>query len=506
MAQLRLEVKIINDPHGVNVRQLPSSSSARISWLGPNTTVTVVKKEGNWYQLNTGGWITASTQYVKVVKDLENNPVQPTPQASPPPTNNKPDTPPTPVDPAADKLLKQLKKEKDSNGIVFKDFDGPSNDPITETTDLELLSSTTSSSGYAVYEGVVPWDELYIAQNMDIIRRNLGIIHDKTHFSDARHELYVKFNRFKKPFPEIYAGKTFSHVFFTRPDLNLLKDGEIDNALGASGSIWEAKLNDHFSNDPTFYYLFNNERRMLLSLTKHYTWKHDFNVYLSNSAESFEVPDEFIETIEHGETLTGYKVQYGKHNIKSNTAGSFSVSYTDDRDANIYKMHKAWIEYISKVFRGEAIPKKEYIKKKILDYTCSVYYFILGPDNETILFWTKYFGVFPTNTPSSAYSWASGANVRLPKFTINYAYAFKEDLNPLSLAEFNMNSRMDLNYVRTYEADVLSTGKTLAGPPFIETFRGDPGFFNSHGSNKVTNGTDQYIYKLRFRKEFKEGR
>lgn len=498
---MKLEVKIINNPHGVNVRELPSASSTRISWLAYNTTVTVVKKEGDWYQLSTGGWITAQTQYVKVIRNLEDNPVTPTPEPPPPPVNPRPE--PTPAtDPAADAFIAQLNAERKSNGLVFKDIKGLSGD-IKESTDIEPVS-TKVEQGYSIYEGVVPWDDNYIAKNMDVIRKNIGIEPD-VGFADVKHELYVKFNRFKKAHPEIYSGKTFSHVFFTRPDLNLLKGGEEDNALGASGSIWEAKLNDEFDNDPTFYYLFNNERRVLLSLTKHYTWQHDFNVYLSNAAESFEISDEFIDTIEHGETLTGYKMQYGKHNIKSNTAGTFSISYTDDKDANIYKMHKAWIEYISKVFRGEATPKRDYIKKRILDYVCSVYYFILGPDNETILFWTKYFGVFPTNTPSSAYSWAKGANVRMPQFSINYAYAFKEDFNPLSLAEFNMNCRMDLTYVRTYEPELLTTGKTFAGPPFIETFRGDPGFINS-GGGRPSNGADQYIYKLRFRKDYKEGR
>ncbi|WP_171567733.1 hypothetical protein, partial [Brevibacillus sp. MCWH] len=160
-------------------------------------------------------------------------------------------------------------------------------------------------------------------------------------------------------------------------------------------------------------------KELILSLTDHFSNSHDFHPYLSNTANSFELSDEFIKTVEHGETLTGYKVQYGKNNIESNSSGSFSISYIDDAEFNIYKTHKAWIEYISRVYRGEVTPKRDYIQKKILDYTVSVYYFICGPDGETILFWSKYFGVFPTNTPSSASSWSKGSSVKLPEFTIN---------------------------------------------------------------------------------------
>jgi hypothetical protein len=476
---LRLEVKIINNPHGSNVRKGPSASTAIVSWLAYNTTVIVVAKKGDWYQLNVDGWISSSTQYVKVIKDLENKVVGKTGTV----TTQKDSKiePEIKTDPDKDAFL--TSKKETAGGVTFKDVKGNTK-TVSGVSGNEDIDSN-SQEGFEVFEGVVPWDEGYVYNNMDIVRRNLNLTHD-VGFSDIKRQLYTKFNRFKVAQPSLYAGKTFSHVFFTRPDINILAGGETDKAVPANGDVGAAKLNAEFDIDPTFYYLFNNERRLLMSLTRDLTRDHDFNVYLSNATESFELSDEFIDTQEHGETLTGYKLQYGKHNIKSNTAGTFNINYSDDRDASIYKMHKAWIEYISKVYRGEATPKREYIQKKILDYACSAYYFIVGPDGETILFWSKYFGVFPTNTPASAYSWSKGANVTIPQFNISYAYAVKEDFNPLSLAELNMNGRMDLKYLKTFEPVLATTGKAFTGAPFIETEK---------------SAANEYIYKLRFRQE-----
>ena len=71
---------------------------------------------------------------------------------------------------------------------------------------------------------------------------------------------------------------------------------------------------------------------------------------LSNKAKSFSISDEYISTAEYGQGLTGYKIPYGKTNVESKTAGSFSIDYVDNRDLQIYQVHKLWIEYIFHVF------------------------------------------------------------------------------------------------------------------------------------------------------------
>ena len=309
--------------------------------------------------------------------------------------------------------------------------------------------------------------------DLSIVENNLNIFHDNT----IKDYMLTRFNRFKIAFPNSALSKTFAHVFFTRPDLNL---------YGSNN-----ELLPNVANNSYFYYLHKNSPDLLKSLTisnfsTGILGKHDFNPFLSNKAGSFELKDEYVDTDEYGETYTGWKIKYGKNNIKSKTADNFSIMYTDDNNYNIYKIHKAWTDYISKVYRGEFAPKRSYITDNVIDYACSVYYFICGPDGETLLFWSKYTGVFPTNAPSSASSWQKGNILKMPEFSINYEYSWKEDMSPTTLAEFNKNSAQQTKYtyLKTYEQELVSTGKTFSGAPFIESVGSKIGTYN---------------YKLRFR-------
>jgi len=316
-----------------------------------------------------------------------------------------------------------------------------------------------------------------ILNDMKIIESNLNIVTTASKLNDIKSDMVNKFNRFKIAFPDIQLSKSFAHVFFTRPDLNLYD-------TGGSGHY---KLSSAVSNDPVYYYLHNDNPQLLKSLTSGFSGNHDLNPFLSNMARSFQLKDEELKTDETVQSLTGHKLKYGMSNIESMTAGEFSVRYIDDNEYRVYKIHKAWIDYISKVYRGIISPKNIYVRERILDYACSVYYFLCAEDGETILFWSKYTGVFPVNTPSSASSWTSGDVLKMPDLDITYAYGYKEDFNPVTLAEFNMNSGSSKSktYVKTYDPELVSTGRTFTNAPFVET---------------VVDSSGSYVFKLRYRK------
>jgi hypothetical protein len=341
-------------------------------------------------------------------------------------------------------------------------------DPLRTPEDGIVLTGGKTAN-YEIFNGYVNGTDL--ANSIKSIQKNFSYF-PRDEVSKIKSTYIQKFNRFKIDHPDFHLPKTFSHVFMTRPDLNIYQRKGVT-----------IELTDILKNDPIYYYLNESDKELMLSLTIEFSRQHDFLPFLSNLAQSFEISDEYIKTAEVGETLTGYKIQYGRHNIESKTAGTFSINYIDDRNLSVYKLHKAWIEYISRVYRGELFPKTEYIQSKILDYPCSVYYIICGEDAETILFWSKYYGVFPTNTPSSVASWSKGSMVKLPEYSINYAYSIKEDFNPSILVEFNENSRGAFEYKKLFIPELGRCGTSFSGHPFIEN---------------VSNGST-YAFKLRFR-------
>lgn len=311
------------------------------------------------------------------------------------------------------------------------------------------------------------------------VRKSVGI------HTYSRHDHLLRetsrYNKYKWKNGDAQLTKSFAHVFFTRPDCNIL----VPTGKGIG------KLAGALNHLSEYYYALKHSPELLRQLTQDSAmYNHELMMFLSNKANSFELSDEYINDQTYGTSLTGFKVAYGTDSSESKTAGDFSIQYIDDRDLNVYHLHKLWTDYIAHVFRGRHSPKTDYIYYKILDYVTSVYYFLLAEDGETVIFWSKYWGVFPIEAPSSAFSFAmdNPGGVRMPELRIKYRYSWKEDFNPLTLIEFNEHTRnLPLEYRNSYNPNLAGTGGSWSGLPFLETI----GEANGDGV--------PYTIKLRFR-------
>lgn len=342
---------------------------------------------------------------------------------------------------------------------------GGTTKPLSNPTDKKIsYKSDCNLTGLTAYEICTK------------LHKTLNISNTKSTESQFN-ELVKYYNRFKVATPNDMLSRGYAHVFFVRPDCNIL------NSKCTA-------LNSQFENKPNFQYAWESSQNIVKQLVGNSTTSHDFALYLSNKAASFSLSDEYINYDTYGKTVTGYKVAYGRHNIESKSSGDFSVTFQDDRFLHIYQLNKLWVDYISMVYRGEVTPKTEYVRDKILDYASSVYYIVTAEDGETIIFWSKYYGVFPTTIPSTQFAWGYGTPITTDqtKFDIKYAYSFKEDYNPLSLVEFNFNSNIESNasYVPTYDPKLGHVGTTWVGKPYIEL------------STNYTEPDCGYRFKLRF--------
>lgn len=291
------------------------------------------------------------------------------------------------------------------------------------------------------------------------------------------------YNRFKVALPDETLSRGFMHVFFTRPDCNLLNES-------GSGLLTNIK------NDPSLFYLYKRKPKLVKELVLDNGMSHDYLMLLSNKANNFTVTDEGITADKYGKTFGGYTVAFGRRK-DSELGGTFDISYTDTRDLDILNLHKLWIDYINNVYRGKWVPKTSYIYNKIIDYACSVYVVLTAEDFETIIFWTKYYGVFPVNVPYNALSWTSGAPISKPEISVTYNYSWKEDMNPLTLTELNVNTfrknkPKKITYSPSWNPKHYHAGYTWVGAPFVETIKYDS------MTEDLTNGS-KVVSKLRFR-------
>lgn len=473
MAGETLECTFKDGMVSAHIRSGPAQSFKCVGYLLAKNEKTfrvfVEGSSGIWHKLTDGRGYAPIQSYYLHIKKIGGDPPKPVPPPPPPEPPKK-----DPINPSSPPNNKDIMNNLQSNATSAW---GDSGEGIYTTNPLNPMRAGNFPTivGYDKGKPIENYymDHSFVQENLNIIRENLNL---GTGLSGdmVQQNLIEKFDRFKLAKPDIHLGKGFQHVFFTRPDLNIYE------VLSENVK----KLVPAMESDPIFYYLSKNAPRLLQSLTMDFDKSHNFNPFLSNYAQSFELSDEVIKTSEYGETFTGWKVQYGKNNIESKTANTFSISYTDDRNFHVYKIHKAWIDYISKVYRAQLMSKDKYRRQNILDYACSVYYIVCAEDGETIIFWSKYTGVFPTNTPAASSSYSKGNLLKFPEFSINYVYAWKDDFNPVHLAEFNKNSSSELKYVKTYEKSLLSTGKSMAGAPFVET---------------KLSPTGKYQFKLRFR-------
>lgn len=273
----------------------------------------------------------------------------------------------------------------------------------------------------------------------------------------------TKYNRFKLANPDDILSRGFMHIFMTRPDLNFFNDSA-------------GNLRSEVKSDPFLAYVRQKNPLLVKQLVELNGQNHQFMMLLSNKAKGFQLSDDGINHDTYGKSRKGYSVAYGRRR-DSELGGSMNIAYRDTRDLDILNLHKIWVDYIINVYSGKWTPKMKYIQDKILDYAVAIYVIVTAEDFETILFWSKYYGVFPVSLPFSAISWdGERSTVGAPDLQITYAYAWKEDLNPAALAELNMNSFKRgipkyAYYVPTYNARLATINNTWVGPPFVELIK-----------------------------------
>lgn len=340
------------------------------------------------------------------------------------------------------------------------------------------------------------YSDLYKGSGIDDF---LGPLHRSLHIYDSPkhdkewywHQYTTFYNRFKVATVDDCLMRGFGHLFFTRPDCYLFD-------MSATG-LQSNSLAPAIRLKPMFANAFTNMPDVIYELTQKFTYgllrqrgqSSHFMMSLSNKANNFSVNEDYVGTAAVGKTFTGFQIVYGKSNVESKANGSFSVEFTDDKSLHIYWVIRLWMEYISGCYRGTIVPQEIDVINKIIDYCSSLYYIITDETGENIIYWEKYYGIFPSNISNDSLSWQNGDTIKNPKFNVTFQYSFRTSMDPTLIAEFNYNamagSRIDnrsiTSYTPTYDNNLGHVADSWVGVPFIET---------------AIDSNNRNIYKLRF--------
>lgn len=251
-------------------------------------------------------------------------------------------------------------------------------------------------------------------------------------------------NRFRLRFPTEVLENSYGYIFFTRPELNLLNsDG---SPLSQTKNIVE------------FYDLLQSDLTLFKSLQSNITIKENnysplnFIAPLCNNARNFNTKDEIIKTRESAQTANDWRIIYGHRINDSRAADTVDITFSDNRNLSVYKLMKIWVNYINIITTSNRLKPRDYNRKnRILDYASSIYYFLTSEDGESIIYYCKLIGTFPTNIPSSTFSWDFGSH-KAPEYSITFQYSMKDE-SPLVLKDFNKITSEPKSYlgVRNYE-------------------------------------------------------
>ena len=251
-------------------------------------------------------------------------------------------------------------------------------------------------------------------------------------YTRSQIENATKFARFGYLDPYNTSTVTREYVFFSKPDLHLIS---IDKDAGS--------LNPELRNRPFFTDAYNRNINSMLQLqwsAREFAENSPFCNLLTNEvASNLELSDISLDTLETSTNIDGAKLEYPLATVTSSNIEEFNLEFNDTKYLDTYMVFRIWYEYELLKKDGLVTPppvggdKNYYIVNKILYDVMSCYKIIVGEDGETIIYWAKYWGVFPTSIPRSTFG-----NVEGPiKISVSFKAQWVEDMDPSILDDFN---------------------------------------------------------------------
>jgi len=230
----------------------------------------------------------------------------------------------------------------------------------------------------------------------------------------------------------------YAFIFITKPSLFIYPqkpaDNETNKMLAYNNMCIDPKFSMYITGENA-----NKKDQALIKQLSYFKFSDNNSLFMpifTNMARSINTLDVNLETTQAYQTREGFNMTIPINTTPSITSGSVSIGVSDTDNFDFTKMISIWVEYINNITNGTFTANPEMIKQNILDYTCSIYYFLLSPDGRTIKYWSRYTSCYPTTIPYGNLSYQKGS-IDANQLEINFQYALKEDMNPKILEDFN---------------------------------------------------------------------
>lgn len=242
-----------------------------------------------------------------------------------------------------------------------------------------------------------------------------------------RHEIdwYDRFAKFGYFDPYNTMTGSREYFFITKPDLHIFKEGN-------TSSLNPQIANSTFFNDTKNRYLDVLKQLQISAMNNNSPF---INLIFNSMKNSVDMPSISAPDIEGSSTIYGDNIPYRGSSIVSNNNHEFTLELQDTRYLEVYMLLRIWDEYFKKKVMGSITPPNiSYTENKKLHDQCSAYKIIVAEDGETIIYFAKFWGVYPKGVPRDTFSDIKDGNII---HSTTWNATFVEDMDPLILDEFN---------------------------------------------------------------------
>lgn len=242
---------------------------------------------------------------------------------------------------------------------------------------------------------------------------------------------------------------TREYLFFTKPDLNIMERDDTSGTLTSTG------MNSTLVAIPYWRELRDKYDDVIKCLQLSYGGKKDpFNHLLENMCMSnLSVPGLDAELVDTPTNAYGVGYNYRGSSEASNDGFDFDLEFKDTRYLPVYHFFKAYEEYETLKHHGTIGPWRGYIENKVLHDQFAIYKFLVDEDMETIVYYAKFYGVFPKSLPRDVFS-SSSFDSGL-SYSVSFRAAFFDDMDPQILNDFNAISGT-FYYNQDYRIDIYN--------------------------------------------------
>jgi len=306
----------------------------------------------------------------------------------------------------------------------------------------------------------------------------------------SRNAIVTSYNRTKLPIVDIEHRKAFRHIFITRPECYMMANGD--------------QPSYQVLNDDDMATCWMRFPHVIRSLSPVYVTSSTFapqyanwNWLLCNRVLGLQTANNTIDLVESAvKSVHGNTVTMGK-SLKTNMGGTLSLSFRDTKYMDVFEMLRIWMLYIHKRRMGTFFPSFNGYQQvngfyqngssvfmpggystlhpydRALDYCASIYDIVTNETGTKILYWCKYYGVYPTDLSNGMLSNDNNAPLTSEaRISATFQYQYKQENIFKNLIEFNYNAGI-CDAVGNMRSDVSTVLRKSV--PFLYREKGEGG-------------------------------